>query len=135
LAAVSQDSVEIVRAALRAIRDRDRRAAATLFTPDAEWHNTSSFPGPRMCVGPDAIIDFWVTLTEDFDDFRDEIEQVLVVDDRVVLEFHQSGSGRQSGVPFDLRYAAIFELVDQRVARVDIHGGYAKAVNAVGLSE
>jgi ketosteroid isomerase-like protein len=132
---MSRENVEIVRAAFTAIRDRDRRAAAALFTPDAEWHNTSSFPGPRVCVGPDAIIDFWVTLTEDFEAVRDEIEQVLDVDDRVVVAFHQWGSGRQSGVPFDLRYAAIIELVDQRVARVDIHGEYAKALEAVGLRE
>jgi ketosteroid isomerase-like protein len=132
---MSRENVEIVRAAFAAIRDRDRRAAAALLTPDAEWHNTSSFPGPRVCVGPDAIIDFWVTLTEDFEGVRDEIEQVLDVDDRVVVAFHQWGSGRQSGVPFDLRYAAIIELVDQRVVRVDIHGEYAKALEAVGLRE
>jgi hypothetical protein len=34
-----------------------------------------------------------------------------------------------------LRYAAIIELMDARVVRVDIHGGYAKALRAVGLRE
>jgi len=114
---MSQEDVEIVRAALTAIRDLDRRAAASVFTPDAEWHHTSSFPGPRVCVGLDAIIDFWVTLTEDFEDFGDEIEQVLDVDGRVVVAFHQWGSGRQSGVPFDLRLAGSTTSLDPTSGR------------------
>jgi ketosteroid isomerase-like protein len=132
---MSEGNVEIVRAALSAIRECDRRAAAALFAPDVEWHNTSSFPGPRVCVGPDAIIDFWITLTEGFESFGEAIEKMLDVDGRVVVGFHQWGTGRQSGVPFDLRYAAIIELMDARVVRVDIHGGYAKALRAVGLRE
>jgi ketosteroid isomerase-like protein len=132
---LSTDNLEIVRAAFRAIRARDRDAAAALFTADAQWHNTSSFPGPRVCVGPDAISDFWVTLTEDFESVSDEMEQVLNVDDRVVVGFHQWGRGRQSGVPFDLRYAAVIELADQRIVRIDIHGGYAKALEAIGMRE
>ena len=132
---MSEDNLEIVRAAFGAIRERDRDTAAALFTPDAEWHNTSSFPGPRVCVGPDAIIDFWVTLTEDFESVSDEIEQVSSGDDRVVVGFHQWGRGRQSGVPFDLRYAAVIELAHQRIVRIDIHGGYAKALKASGLRE
>ena len=125
-------NVEIVRAALRAVRDRDRRAAGAVFSPEAEWHNTSAFPGPRVCVGPDAIVDFWITLVEDFEPFGDEIEQVVETDGRVVVGFRQWGRGRNSGVPFEVRYAAVFELTDQRIVRVDVHGHYAKALEAAG---
>jgi ketosteroid isomerase-like protein len=131
---MSQENVEIVRAAFRAARDLDRRAAAAVFAPDAEWHNTAAFPGPRVCVGPDAIIDFWVTLVEDVTT-EGEIEQVREVDGRIVVGFHQWGSARRSGLPFDVRYAAIFEIVDRHIARVFVHGHYAKALAAVGLSE
>jgi hypothetical protein len=53
---MSEENVEIVQAALSAIGDRDHRQAAVLFSPDAEWHNTSAFPGPLVYVGPDAIV-------------------------------------------------------------------------------
>ncbi len=132
---MSHENVEVVRAALTAVRDHDRRAAAAVFAPDAEWHNTTAFPGPSVCVGPDAIVDFWVTLLEDVGTEGNEIEQVRDCDGRVVVGFHQWGSGRRSGVPFDVRYAAIFEMVDRRIARVLVHGHYAKALEAVGLSE
>ena len=127
---MSRENTEIVRAAVRAVREQDRRAAGALFAPDAEWHNTSTFPGARVCVGPDAIIDFWIALVEDFDSFGDEIEQVAETDGRVVVGFHQWGRGRHSGVPFEVRYAAVFEMADQRIVRVDIHGHYAKALEA-----
>jgi uncharacterized protein (TIGR02246 family) len=127
--------VEVVRAAFAAIHEGDRQAAAALFTPDAEWRNTSSFPGPQVCVGADAIVDFYATLTEDFESLSDEIEQVRAVGDRVAVGFHQWGAGRQSGVPFDLRYAASIRLDDQRIARVQTHGGYEQALGAIGLRE
>jgi ketosteroid isomerase-like protein len=132
---MAQENLEIVRAAFRAARDLDRRAAAAVFAPDAEWHNTTEFPGPRVCIGPDAIIDFWITLVEDVATEGNEIEQVREVDGRVVVALHQWGCARRSGVPFDVRYAAIFEIVDRRIARVFVHGHYAKALAAVGLSE
>ena len=53
-----KQNMEIVRAAVVAIRDFDRRLAPALFTPGAEWHNTSVFHGPPVCVGLDAIVHF-----------------------------------------------------------------------------
>ncbi len=132
---MSQQNMEVVRAAVVAIRDCDHRLAVALFTPGAEWHNTSVFPGPAVCVGPDAIAHFWETVQEDFEVAGMEIEQISDADGRVVAGFHQWGTGRISGAPFDERFAAIFEVVDQRIVRVDIHGSYAKALKAVGMRD
>ena len=132
---MSQENMEVVRAAVVAIRDCDRRLAPALFTRGAEWHNTSVFPGPPVCVGLDAIVQFWETIHEDFDVAGMEIEQTSEIDGRIVAGFHQWGIGRISGAPFDERFAAIFEFVDQRIVRVDIHGSYAKALQAVRLRE
>jgi hypothetical protein len=60
-------------------------------------------------------------------------KQTSEIDGRIVAGFHQWGTGRISGAPFDERFAAVFEFVDQRIVRVDIHGSYAKALQAVGL--
>ena len=94
---MSQANVGLVRAVVIAIGDCDRRLAAALFTPGAEWHNTSVFPGPRVCVGPDAIVHFLETLHEDFEVAGMEIERISDVDGRVVVGLHQWGTGRLSG--------------------------------------
>jgi ketosteroid isomerase-like protein len=132
---MSQENVEIVRAALSAVRDGDHRRAAVLLSPDAEWHNTSAFPGPLVCVRPGAIIEFWETLIEDVDVGGGEIERIADAAGHVVVGLRSWGRGRGSGAPIDVRWAAIFALVDRRIVCVDVHGEYAKALAAVGLHE
>jgi ketosteroid isomerase-like protein len=132
---MSEQNVAVVHRALDALADFDHERATAHFAPDAEWHNTSVFPGPRVCVGTDTILDFWKALNEEFSERGEEIEQVWEAGDLVVIGVHQWGSGRTSGVPFDVRFAAIFKVVDQRIVRVDIHGDYAKALKAAALRE
>jgi SnoaL-like domain len=132
---MSRENVEIVDAALRALGDLDRGQAAILFAPEAEWHNTSAFPGPSVCVGPDEIVDFWAGLVEGFGGGGNEIEYITDLDRQVVVGIRSWGSGRLSGAPMDVTYAAIFELVDQHIIRVRVHGDYRKALEAVGLPE
>jgi ketosteroid isomerase-like protein len=124
----------VVSEALRAVKTADQSAAERLFDPAVEWHNTSAFPGERVWKGPRAVISFWQTLTEDFHEQGDhEIEQYAESHDRAVVGFHSWGRGRASGAPVDVRWAAIFELHDQRVTRVDVYGSYARASQAAAL--
>jgi ketosteroid isomerase-like protein len=132
---MSRENVAVVYRALSAMADFDHGRAAAHFAPDAEWHNTSAFPGPRVCVGPDAILEFYEALIEEFPEGGMEIEQVSEGGGLVVMAIRHWGSGRSSGAPVDVRFGAIFEVVDQRIVRVDIHGAYAKALNVAGLRE
>jgi hypothetical protein len=131
---MSQENVEIVNAALRALGGLDRGQATILFAPEAEWHNTPEFPGPSVCVGPDQIVDFWAGMVEGFGGGGNEIEQITDIDGRVVVGIRSWGSGRLSGAPVDVQYAAIFDLVDQRITRVRVHGDYRTALEAAGPS-
>ena len=131
---MSQENVEVVYRALSALEDFDHRRVAILFSHDAEWHS-SAFPGPRVCVGPDAIMGVWEELAEEVHELRREIEQVSDVGDLVVVGGHSWGSGRVSGAPIDMRWGAIVEVADERIVRVDLHGDYAKALEAAGLRE
>lgn len=117
--------------ALEAITSSDRSAAQDLFDPEAEWHNTSAFPGERVWKGPRAIIAFWQTLMEDFVEGGRKIEQYVEGDDWAVVGIHSWGTGKRSGAPLDVRWAATFELCDQRVRRVDVYGSHARALQAI----
>lgn len=128
---MSRRHFSVVSEALEAIRTEDQGAAEKLFDSDAEWHNTAAFPGERVPKGPKAIIEFWQTLSDAFDEGGHELEQYLERGSRAVVGFHTWSSGKASGAPIDVRWAAIFELRDQRVARVDVYGSYARAIQAV----
>ena len=65
---MSEANVEIAKGVIDAFNRRDYEKALHGFHADAVWHNTAEFPGQRICVGPEAIIDFWETLMESFEE-------------------------------------------------------------------
>jgi ketosteroid isomerase-like protein len=134
---VSQENADLVRRMFDAVfRLRDYQAAARALHPDAVWHNTAEFPGQRACVGAPAIVEFWQTLLDSFEASGTiDIERVVVGEDSVVLGLHSVGRGKASGLPLDLRWGASCWVRDGKVSRVDVHGDWAKALEAVGLVE
>jgi ketosteroid isomerase-like protein len=96
---MSQENVEIVRSTFDAMLRGDDEDATRGFQEDAVWHNTSVFPDPSICVGPQAILNFWATLMETFQESQTDVEQVVEGGDAVVLSLHSVGRGNASGVP------------------------------------
>jgi ketosteroid isomerase-like protein len=134
---MSQEKVELVRRTFDAVVRGDYQGAARGLHADAVWHNTAEFPGPRTCVGPQAIVEFWESLMEPFEetDRTMDVERVVVGEDSVVLGVHSVGRGKTSGVPLDVHWGAAFWLRDGKISRVDVHGDWAKALKAVRREE
>jgi ketosteroid isomerase-like protein len=132
---MSQENVELVQRALAAVRRSDREAAAQCFQADAVWQNTGEFPGDRTCVGSEAIVDFWETLSESFsfNESSVEVERVVEGGDGVVLGMRYVGRGKASGAPVDVRWGIAFQISDGKVARVFVHGDWENALRAVDL--
>jgi ketosteroid isomerase-like protein len=134
---MSQENVELVRRTFDAVRQGDLGGAVRGFRDDAVWHNTAEFPGPTSCVGPSAIVGFWASLMEAFEESANGmvVEQLVEGEDSVVLAVHSVGRAKASGVPIDVRWGAAFHVRDGKISRVDIHGDWAKALEAGGLGE
>src|SRR5207245_4178338 len=111
------ENVEMVRRSFDGFRCGDYRVAVREFHADAAWHNTAEFPGQRVCVGPEAIIDLWKTLMESFDErgSRMEIERVVEGEDSIVLAVHSVGKERSSGIPLDFHWGAAFHVGDSKI--------------------
>jgi ketosteroid isomerase-like protein len=125
--------VEIAKRGLDAVRHGDYQGATRAFDADATWHNTGEFPGQRTCVGPQAIIDFWKTLLDSFEDGGMDIERVVEGEDSVVLDVRSAARGRTSGVPVEVRWSVAFRIRRGTINRVEVHGDRTKALKAVGL--
>jgi len=134
---MSQENVEIAKRALAAVRRGDYGEAGRCFHADAEWHNTSAFPGQRIIVGTEAIVNFVQDLFASFttEGERAEAEKLRASGDRVVVGVHSWGLGKSSGVPVDVRWAITFTLRDGKIARADVRGDYAEALGAAGIEE
>jgi ketosteroid isomerase-like protein len=127
-------NVELVRRTFDAMHRGEHQNAARAFHDDAVWQNTREFPGPRCCRGPQAIVDFWTTLVEDFDGTQ-EVERIIHDGNTVVIGMHTVGRARTSGIPSDVRWAAIVKLRDDRIGRVDVHGSLSKALAVAGMED
>ena len=131
---MSQENVEVVRRTFDAICSRDFQDAATGFHDDAVWHNTREFPGPSICVGPQAIVDFWETLWESFDG-ETSVEQIIDGEHGVAVGAHTVGRGTMSGIPLDVRWGIAARVASGKISSVDIYGDWAKALKDVGQAE
>ena len=134
---MSEENIELAHRALDVLRRGDSDGAARCFHPDAEWHNTPAFPGQRIIIGPEAIIDFTKDLWASFatEGSRGEVERVRTMGDCVVLGVHSQGRGKGSGVPVDVHWAITLTVRDGKIARADVRGDYAKAIEAAGIGQ
>jgi ketosteroid isomerase-like protein len=82
-------------------------------------------------------MDFWTTMMEDFDtdSGKQEVERLIPGESTVVIGVHSVGRAMRSGIPVDVRWAAVVQLRDGLISRVDVHGNWEKALAAAGLSE
>jgi ketosteroid isomerase-like protein len=126
-------NLETVQILVGALGHRDYAFAISKFSPDAEWHNTASFPGATVCRGAAEIRAFWTTLFESFERDRMTIERSAGSGDTIVAGIHSRGRGRSSGAPIEVRWALIAHFRDGSIERVDVYGDYDRALEAAGI--
>ena len=137
---MSQENVELVRAAWDAWARGDMDAALSVFTPDAEWDVTrSDIPDLGVYRGPEGVLAFFRDWQEQtFDDYRAVAEEFIAAGDETVLvRVLQSGIGRLSGIPLDDDdpHAQLWHLRAGQAVRVTIYRSWPEALEAAGLGQ
>jgi ketosteroid isomerase-like protein len=149
---MSEENLEIVRRTTDAMQmalerygpgaDVDVEAVAaefnaeSLFAPDMELIPDRNVPDVESYRGLAGLAEFTRTWTENFEDWSNEYERFIdAPDDRVVALGRQSGTGRGSGLPVEMRYGMVFELKDRRVVRLRLFLDPAEALEAAGVPE
>jgi ketosteroid isomerase-like protein len=136
---MSHENVEIVRQLIETVGDARYGDAASYLHPDAEWHNTRAFPGPRTVIGASAIQEFWRDLFGayggDRSDSGMEVERVAHAGDVVAVQVHGWGQGRGSEIPIDTRWAHTLRIRDSKIRRIATYGRFDDALQAAGLSD
>ena len=138
---MSQENVEIVRRLFEAFQAGMERGDPGAFfdsetvADDYEWITDVPIEGRSVWRGREGFVEFVRAWTEDFEDWSIRVERWIDAgDDRVVALTHQSGTGKGSGVPVELKVGQVYELEDGRIARVRNYLN-ADALEAAGLSE
>ena len=84
-------------------------------------------------VGREAVIEasrrYWVT----WDDYHLEVEELIDAGSRVVVVVRESGRGKGSGAPFELRWAQVWTFRRGQIIRWELFSDIAEALEAAGL--
>jgi ketosteroid isomerase-like protein len=139
---MSQANVEIMQTVYDRYREGDFHASADLLDPHAvlvlpkasEWGPET--PESGLFIGPEGIAEYTRDiLLKPWADFTMEAEEITEAGDSVLVRVRQSGVGRTSGVPVELRYFTLWSFRGRKVIRIESFRERSEALEAAGLSE
>jgi ketosteroid isomerase-like protein len=134
---MSEENVEIVRAATEAMIAGDAAAALNALDPNIEWHATvGGIDEGRVYNGPEQVAQAFVDYFEVWE--RIELRADEYIDagaDEVVVFFHEVAKGKESGAIVETDTGTINTVRNGKIARVRAYMDRAEALEAAGLSE
>ena len=130
---MSQENVEIIKAATVRWNAGDMGAVRDLFHPNAIVCLPDGWPEPGPFVGGDAILRQFEQNREVWDSDKLTLSNFVDAGDRVVVRLTWSGVGR--GLESQLDFTAVYTLRKGQVTYQESFWDHAEALEAVGLSE
>jgi ketosteroid isomerase-like protein len=128
-----EENVEQVRAGYDAINREGPDAARAFMDPDIVLEMPEGLIDAGSYHGRDALMRVWHAYSDEFDEFRWDVERLFGVEDRVFLQVRERGRGRQSGVEVDWQRWWVYTLRDGLIVRARFCRDEASALEAVGL--
>ena len=111
----------------------DLDALVAELDPDVEWRPHLSALGGDVVRGQDGVRSYLVSLDDEWDDFRQEVEQSFDAGDRVVVFLNTHGRGRASGVELHLQVAHVLCFRDGKCVENQTYIDREEALTAAGL--
>jgi len=134
---MSQENVEVVKAAYEAFASERLDRWIEHFTDDVEWRPVEGGPddfGPIH--GKDALRAWLQDWIETFDEFwMEPLELIDAGEDKVVAVERYGGRARLSGVETDQTEAEVFTVRNGKIARGHEYATRDEALEAAGLRE
>ena len=132
---MSQENVEIGRAALAAFNRRDKAAWLEICDPEFENVPPADFPESAATRGPEAVWDFYVEAQDPWEGAVFELGEVLDAGDKLVHEIRANPRGKASGAGVAWRYWQVLTFRRAKIVHSVWFTERAEALEAAGLSE
>jgi ketosteroid isomerase-like protein len=131
---MSQENVEVVRAAFEAWNVGDMDALRALYHPDVIARAPEGWPEPGPFVGRDALMRQFQRVREAFDaDALEVISDFADAGDRVAVRAIWHGTGQ--GPEADLEWTVVNTVRQGRIFGLEYFWDHAEALEGLGLSE
>jgi ketosteroid isomerase-like protein len=134
---MSQENVEIVRAANEAFVGGDIVAALNALDPEIEWHATvGGIDEGRVYRGRDQVVQAFADYFAVWERMEMRADKYIDAgDDEVVVFHHEVAKGRESGAVVETDTGTVQTLRDGKIVRVRSYMDREQALEAAGLSE
>jgi ketosteroid isomerase-like protein len=131
---MSQENVEVVRAALEAWNRADWDAMGDFYDPGVIWRGPEGWPEPGPFFGREAVMRQFEQLRETWDSDRLQPTSAFIYGaDRVVVTLDWRGEGH--GPALNIEVTNVFTFRKRKVVYQEVFWDRAAALEAVGLSE
>jgi ketosteroid isomerase-like protein len=133
---MSQENVEIVRGHIEAFRQGDPPGALSYLDPHVVW-DPSRAGGIDVPVayGHEEVIQMTRRYIGAFEDYDYQARLTDLGSGAVLALVTEEGRGKGSSAPVRRTFAALYTVIDGKIARVTFFPSEAQALEAAGLSE
>jgi ketosteroid isomerase-like protein len=107
---MGETDVDTLRRSYEALNEGDVDRALEALDADAVWRESPELPGGDEFHGRESLREFLSDFLSEWREFHQEIEDLVVADDRVAVLIHLTAVGRGSGIEADTRYAHVWTM-------------------------
>jgi uncharacterized protein len=133
---MSQENIEVVKAFTRRFEGGDRDEWREDFDSDVVLDTSATeMPFAGVYHGHQGIERFFRDWLGTWKDYEIAHREYIDAGDAVVVVFHQSGTGRGSGVRTERDFFGVYELREAKVVRYRMYESRQEALEAAGLRE
>ena len=132
---MSQENVEVVRAATEAWLSGDFSAALELVAEDIVTTQPPTQADARTHVGHDGLVQAMADWCDQWDDWQVELLRVIDADPDVVGVLHQRGRGKISGAEVASELGSVIAVEAGKIVRWQMFFSEQEALEAVGLAK
>jgi ketosteroid isomerase-like protein len=132
---MSQENVEVVRDTLAAFNRGGVEAALDYFDPSIEWFGPPEWLEERLYKGHDGIRKIAAVWTENFDDYRLDLDRTIDAGDRVIALVYQRGRIKGSSNEIEQPIGYDWEIRNGKGVRVQVYFSWDKVLEAAVLRE
>jgi ketosteroid isomerase-like protein len=133
---MSQENVDLVRSIYAALDRGDAEAVEALLegrvAPDYELHPLYF---DRVYKGADAIQQLLADISETWEDYRQEVEEIVDLGEHLLVLARMTARGAGGGVPIDERIAMLLRFQGETLVWSKSFSSKSEALEAVGLRE
>jgi ketosteroid isomerase-like protein len=132
---MSEENVEVVQRAFKAVMDADRGTAVEYLHPEVEVYDFD-IPDAGAYCGHDEFFEWLKRWGESWETWRvEDLEVRAAGGDQVIALFRMIARGGGSGLEVERLDAIVYRLKGAKIVRIEYFNDQEKALEAAGLSE